>query len=426
MRLPIALTRSRLRQLWYMPLLAFAMGLMLLRMLLMARLLDVPSFAAFSAGVLVSTTFGMLACLGLQPMLLRDLSIQIVKRRERPGLVLLAQCVLVATGCALAGLIAAMAGLAAAGLPSSLFAIAVLHGFAQQVFLVATIESRSRGMPVRFAWQNLVRSLAVLSLGGLAATISGAAFWILTVEATVTLALTQWTLQRIFRSACLPASLVYRLAVRRLPRLNWRSAGALLSVTIISFVLINADRWVAAELLSVAQFAQYGFAWVVLMVAQSAQAVINAVVFPMLARRFGAHGRRAAFSLSARASCAALVSGAIAAVPFGLGLDAAVTRWFAEYRAAMQLLPLLLAVAVLRVADFWTSYLMVIGLEARLLRQTLLSGALSIIAWLAFVQPWGDATVELRDVAVLALALTATSFAAAALASWRAAAQETP
>lgn len=418
-------TPHRLRQLWYLPLLALAMGLMLLRLLLMARLLDVPGFAAFNAGVLVSTTFGMLACLGLQPMLLRDLSIQIVKRRERPGFVLLAQCVLVAVGCAVVGLAAAMAGFAAAGLPSSLFAIAVLHGFAQQVFLVATIESRSRGMPVRFALQNLVRSLAVLGLGGLAATASGDAFWILTVEALVTLALAQWTLQQTFQTAHLPASLVYRLAVRRLPHLNWRSAVALLNVTIVSFALINADRWVAAELLSVAQFAQYSFAWVVLMVAQSAQAVINAVVFPMLARRFGAQGRRAAFSLSARASCAALASGAIAAVPLGLGLEALVARWFAEYLMAMQLLPLLLTVAVLRVADFWTSYLMVVGLEARLLRVTLFAGALSVIVWLAFVRPWAGGSVELRDVAVLAVALAATSFAAAALTSWRAAGQET-
>jgi O-antigen/teichoic acid export membrane protein len=417
-------TPHRLRQLWYLPLLALAMGLMLLRLLLMARLLDVPGFAAFSAGVLVSTTFGMLACLGLQPMLLRDLSIQIVKRRQRPGLVLLAQCVLVASACAVAGLIAALTGLAAAGLPSSLFAVAVLHGFTQQVFLVATIESRSRGLPVRFAWQNLIRSLAVLGVGGSVAMLTGAAFWVLTVEALVTLALAQWTLQRIFRAARLPATLVYRLALRRLPRLNWRSAGALMSVTIVSFMLINADRWLAAEVLSVNQFAQYGFVWMVLMVAQSVQAVINAVVFPMLARRFGANGRRAAFDLSARASCAALVSGALAAVPLALALDAVVARWFAEYRSAMQLLPWLLAVAVLRVADFWTSYLMVVGLEARLLRLMLFSGLASVIAWLAFVRPWSGSALELADVAALALLLAATSFAAAALASWRVAARQ--
>jgi hypothetical protein len=106
-------------------------------------------------------------------------------------------------------------------------------------------------------------------------------------------------------------------------------------------------------------------------------------------------------------------------VPLALALDAVVTRWFAEYRAAMPLLPWLLAAAVLRVADFWTSYLMVVGLEARLLRLMLFSGLASVVAWLAFVRPWDGSALALADVAALALLLAASSFAAAALASWR-------
>lgn len=420
MSLRARITPHRLRQLWYLPLLGLAMALMLLRTLLMARLLDLPSFAAFSAGTLVSTTFCMLACLGLQPMLLRDLSIQIVKRRERPGLVLLAQCVLVAAGCAIVGVAAAAIGMAAAGLSPPLLTIAVLHGFAQQVFLVATVESRSRGMPVRFARQNLVRASGVLVMGSLAALGGGAAFWVLAVETLVTLALALWTLHRIFSSAGMPASFAYGLALRRLPRVNWRSASALLSVTVVSFVLGNADRWVAAEILSVDQFAQYGFAWIVVMVAQSIQAVINAVVFPMLARRFGSHGRQAAYSLSARTSAVALIGGTVAVVPFGFALDMLVARWFADYSAAMTLLPWLLAASVLRVADFWTSYLMVVGLEALLLRLSLLSGAISGIAWLVFAWRGSGAAIALVDVAVLALILSATSYACSALAAWRA------
>jgi O-antigen/teichoic acid export membrane protein len=187
---------------------------------------------------------------------------------------------------------------------------------------------------------------------------------------------------------------------------------------LVSFALINADRWVAAELLSVAQFAQYGFAWLVLMVAQSAQAVINAVVFPMLARRFGSYGRLAAFSLSARASAIALASGAAIAVPLAVALDALVARWFAEYVAATELLPWLLVAAVLRVSDFWTSYLMVVGQEAHLLQVTLLSGAVSAVAWFALARPGSGAALQQVDVALLALMLAATSYACAALASW--------
>jgi O-antigen/teichoic acid export membrane protein len=403
-----------------MPLLAFAMGLMLARMLVMAQVLDVPNFAAFSAGVLVSSTFGMLACLGLQPMLLRDLSIQIVKQRERPGLVLLAQCVVVAIGCAIAGLVLAVTGCTAASLPGSLFGVAVIHGLAQQIFLVATVESRCRGMPVRFARQNLVRALAVLGLGATTAEATGSALWALVVEAIVSLALAQWTLHQVFEAAQLRAWIAYRLAVRRLARVQWRSAIALMATTVVSFGLINADRWVAAEVLSVDQFAQYGFAWMVLMVAQSVQVVINAAVFPMLARRFAAQGRRAAFLLSARASCAAFVCTSIAAVPLWMALDFAVTNWFSDYMTSIQLFPLLIATSVFRVSDFWSSFMMVVGLEATLVRVTLLAGSLGVILWVTIVQPWTGAPFDLLDIAGLAIALAAVTYLATALASWRA------
>ena len=103
LRLPARLTRSRLRQLWYVPLLGAAMGLMLARLLIMARMFDVPAFATYASGLLVSGSFSMLACLGLQSQLQRGLPVMIVRRRERAGAVLLAQCTFVASGCAALG-----------------------------------------------------------------------------------------------------------------------------------------------------------------------------------------------------------------------------------------------------------------------------------------------------------------------------------
>jgi len=65
------LTPRQYRQLWYLPVLASAMALMMARIMAAARLLDVPSFATYSTGLLLSTTFCMLACLGLQSLLQR-------------------------------------------------------------------------------------------------------------------------------------------------------------------------------------------------------------------------------------------------------------------------------------------------------------------------------------------------------------------
>lgn len=153
MRSIIALSPHRLRQLWYAPVLGLAMGLMMVRTLVMAKLLSVPSFAQYSGGLLVSSTFCMLGCLGLQSLLQREMPVQIVWHRERAAVVLLMQCLIVTTGCAIIGLLLVAAGFSVAGLTSNFLAIGIFHGLSQQVFLIATVESRSRGESLYFARQ---------------------------------------------------------------------------------------------------------------------------------------------------------------------------------------------------------------------------------------------------------------------------------
>lgn len=418
LRLP-AMTPARLRQLWYVPLLALGMGLMLVRLLLMARLLDVASFGQYSAGLLVSGSFGMLACLGLQSLLQRELPVAIVRRRERAGAVLLLQCVAVGAGCSLALLLATavlqptVAGLAPAGL-----ALGLVHGLAMQLFLLATVESRSRGEPLRFARDNLVRALAVLALGSAAAWLWGRAAPVLVAEALVSAALAVTFGRRQLQAARSRPVALWRAAWRRLGRLPWRSALALLSVATLAFIGGNADRWLAAEWLATEAFASYAFAWTVLLVAQSLQVVINASVFPMLARRWAQSGASAARSAGARMSLALLVAGSVVALPAWLAVDAAIARWFAPYEAARAVLPLLMAVAVLRVSDFWSSILIVTGREARLLRVNLLGLVLGALAWGLGLAATGAEPASAVSIAWLAVALAAFAYTTVAWTAW--------
>jgi O-antigen/teichoic acid export membrane protein len=419
MPLRALVTPRRLRQLWYMPLLALAMALMLLRLLLMARLFDVNAFAVYSAGLLVSSSFCMLACLGLQPILQRELPVMIVRGRERPGSVLVAQCLLVAVACAALGMAAAISGASVAGLMPAQLALGLLHGLSQQAFVIATVESRSRGEPLRFARQNFERSLAVLAGGVLAAGVSGSAGLTLLTEAALSLALTAGLLWPQFKVRGLGAGATWRLALRRLPHAAWSSAGTLLAVGAIGFVLINLDRWVAAQVLPAPGFATYAFAWLVLMVAQSVQMVINASLYPLLARRFASGGRATAFRIAAQASLGLLAGAAVAALPLWALLDWAIARWFGHYAEARALLPAFLAIAALRVSDFWSSFMMIVGLERPLLLLQLAGGAVAVGAW------WGTRPAApgagLLDIAWLAVLLTSTGYVAAAGAAWAAA-----
>jgi O-antigen/teichoic acid export membrane protein len=408
------LTPHRVRQLWYPPILGAALALMMARVLIMARLLDVQQFAAFCGGALVSGTFGMLGCLGLQSLLQREWPVNILRGQERRGLVRAAQCNLVAVGCAAVGLLLPLAGRSIAGITPALFAVGTLHGLSQQLFLIATVESRSRGDALRYSQENLVRAAAALLLGALVAVATHSAVWTLTTEALISLALSDGLFRLSVARSSAKLCEVYGLAVRSLPRVNWRAAFTLLAISSVGFATLNADRWVAADRLDLGRFAHYSFAWILLMMAQALQVVINASAYPLLARRFVSHGSSGALRVCATLSSAALAVGLLCVVPAWAILAHAIPRWFPVYANTVALLPLFLGVALLRVSDFWSSYLLIVGRENRLLTLNCTVAVLSIGIWVALVHPWAPASLQLREVALLAVVMTVCGYVAVA------------
>lgn len=413
------LISSRIRQLWYAPVLAMAMGLMMIRMLLMARLLDVQSFAEFSVGMLISGTFCMLGCMGLQAMLQRELPLNLLRGQEHRGLVLAAQCNLVALVCSIVGLLATLLGMSLTGISPLLLAMGILHGLSQQVFLVATVESRSRGQAMRFAQQNLIRALAALLLGVGVAASTGSALASLATEAAVSMVLSVHFFRRSAARSFLGSNAIFCLAMRRLRRVSWRSAITLMAISAVSFLLINVDRWVAANQLGVDGFAHYSFAWIVLIIAQSIQAVINAATYPLLARRFAAYGGYSTFRVCMGLSAAILLIGTFCIVPAWFAIDFGLRHWFPMYVDTIAFLPLFLVVAVLRASDFWSSYLLIIGCEQLLLTINIVAAIVGVLSW-SLLMSWKQSRVEPCDVALLAVVLTTLGYAVSAGFAWRA------
>lgn len=416
--LPANLTRERLRHVWYAPVLVFAMGLMFIRQLVYARLLDVPAFAQYSAGMLVSGSFVMLGCLGLQSLLQRELPGMIVRRRESAGGIILMQCALVAIACAaLSAGVVFVVGVTLAGLSPALAVLSLTHGLSMQFFLLATIESRSRGHTLRFARQNLDRAVVMLLAGSATAAFIGNAAAVLTTEAVSSLVLSAGLLRGQFVAIPMRLATAVGLAWRRLLLIAWRSPLTLLAVSFINFMVVNADRWIASELLIVSAFAHYAFAWTVLSVAQSLQLVINSSLFPLLARRFASHGAVPAFYLSAAVSLGMLGFGILAVLPVCLVLNYSVERWFPGYREVLHLLPTFLVISVLRLSDFWSSYLVVIGRETQLLVLNFFSLVLAISTWCFFRRPYGE-SVAISQLSLVSLFLTITAYVSAAGAAW--------
>lgn len=413
------LTPRRLRQLWYAPLLTVAMSLVLVRLLVMARLLDVHAFAEFSACLLVSSSFCMLGCLGLQPMLQREWPVNLVHGQKIRAVIRASQCNLVALVSAMGFLILAATGLSVAGLESQLLAVSVLHGVAQQAFLIATTESRSRGDALGYAQQQLVRAGLSLMLGAIVALTTASPLLVIATEAAVSATLALAVFRGILLRAALGWYAAGRLALQRMPRVRWRSALTMMVALLVAFATLNADRWVASHLLGAVGFAQYSFAAIVLAVAQAVQALVNATMYPLLARRYASAGTNVAFGLCVRAGVAFLTLGALIAVPVGVLVQYGVARWYPLYAEAAALVPLLLAVGVVRAADFWSSFLLIAGQERRLLVINLVSAVSAALVWLIWAEPWSGRPTTPWDIALLAALLSLFSGLASAAAAWR-------
>jgi O-antigen/teichoic acid export membrane protein len=416
-----ALTPRRIRQLWYAPVLAMATALMMLRLFALARLLDVLDFAQLSAALLFSSTFVMLACLGLQALLQRDMPVMFVRGRERAARVLLTQSVLAAYACAVVGLVLAFASPCDFGSPTLLVALGLVHGLSQQLFLVASVESRSRGEPLRYAFQSLIRSVLIVGAGLLTAAMSRSALAVVGAEAAMSLLLAHGLLWQTVAGTRPRVAGLLRVAWRRMPRLEWHAALVLLVVSLVGFALTYADRWLAALLLGAGEFGNYAFAGTVLAIGLSAQSLINASVYPLLARLYARDGTAACYALCRRLSLLALAGSLVLAPPAYFLLEAGLRRWYPAYDIAQGLLAPFLLVACFRVSDFWSSFMMITGFQNRLLRTSIVAGGIAAMLWGVVTQPWRPDGRTPGQLAMLAVALAVVGYAVAALASRRSA-----
>lgn len=403
-------------EVWYAPLLAMSMAIMLVRLLVLAHILDVLQFARLNAGLLISISFAMFGCLGLHVMLQREWPVLVLRNRLRRAMVLSLQCALIAVVIGGLGAFSALGGVVLPGTDTSVLLLSLVHGVAGLLFLVASTESRSRGQLGAYSGENLVRSTATFLFGAMAAVVWGTAFAVLAAEALVSIVYPAALLRRGLARAGLPGRVAFLLAVHRLRSVPWRSALALLGVSIFGYTLFNADRWLAALLLDPAQFANYSFAAILLSAAQGVQSIVNTAVFPTLVRRYAERGPRSAFASCAVTSLTVLAFGAVVAAVVLVPLRYAIQRWYPEYASAGALVPVLLGVCLFRVSDFWSGYLVAAGAEAHLLAFNLVAAVAAAALWVGVHGTW---PVSALQVSVFALLLSGSVYATVALLAWR-------
>lgn len=355
-------------QLWYVPVLGFAMALMMGRLIWLAGWLSVEAFAALAFGLLISSGVCMLGAMGLYPLYQRDLPSMLMRGQEMMGRRLLFQSSVAATACFLALIPLIMLGPLVSTYGAEIWAAGLLHGLSQQLFLVATVDSRSRGKPLVFASDNLYRALAAVIVVLPVVAYSGSAALVLLAEALASLAFSILALRRTLSRQLDEFSVHVVDALKNMRSLPWKNAIHLLTGSLFAYSLINIDRWLASLWLTKPAFAQYAFIGVGLLVAQSLQSLVNAAVFTVVARRKVTNGNEAAYRFASQLSVASLSIGFIAGPASIFGLTPVIDEWFPQYGAGWSLAWPICALAVLRLSDFYSTFLIVSGNETILTR----------------------------------------------------------
>lgn len=370
----------------YMPILALALALLMARLFAAAKLLSITEFANYNIGLLVSSSFCMLGCLGLQTMLQREWPGLVVTLRSRRGMVLCIQAILIAILCAViiaSGLLLWSSYNSDHGstLRPSILAVGILNGLAQQIFVLVTVESRSRGMTILFAGQYLLRAIIILGIGVAVMTMRDSGLLVLFSEALITAIVSCLILLSIARRAHMGIANATKIAAQTTHKLRWWTAFGLLSATILSWSSQNIDRWLGQSMLDVHEFAMYAFAANLLTIAGSAQMILNSSVFPQLARTLAVSGRRTTFLLCSKYCCALGGIGIISAPLVWLGWVIAVRHWYPAYESSNTLAIIFIISGILRCSDFWGSYLIIVGSELKLKFATIIALSISFTVW---------------------------------------------
>lgn len=383
---------------------------MFLRLLVLARILDIPQFADLAAALIVSSFVATISCFGLFLHLQRRLPVYLARRHRRAAATEMSQTVMAALVVGAIGVAIGAAGIGIGGISPRMIALGAIHGLVQQLFLIATTESRSSNEPLRYAVQHFVRSMASVALAIPVAMAFGDASLVILTEAAVSGIASILILRAAGRRLNVAAGLSARLGVRSFGRIEWLSMMALLSWSVTSSVSTQLDRWLSSAFLPERDFAHYSFAWTIMIAALSLQALINASVYPMIAWRLTLAGPRSAWRLTAAASLGMLAVSAVLLVPALWIAERAVLRFVPDYADSLPLfLPMALA-AAFRLSDFWSSLLVIAGRERMALAATLLSMVVVVGGWYGL---YGQA-VTASHLAWLAMALAiaqqATSF----------------
>jgi O-antigen/teichoic acid export membrane protein len=222
---------------------------------------------------------------------------------------------------------------------------------------------------MRFASDNLIRSVLIFFTIWLSASLTQSSSMTLLFEACVTIFVSAWMYLAIFKNVAIQnkAKVIWNTSIRTLSKVKWMETLTLLGISMVGFAASNTDRWVAAENLSHDGYAMYAFGGVILILAQSLQSVIGVSFFPYIAKLYGLESKNKAGQISLKFSLGAIIGGLLLSMIAEPAVNMGIAFFFPKYIDVASYVGFFLVVASFRASDFLSGFLIIDGRERHLL-----------------------------------------------------------
>lgn len=354
------------RVLLYAPLLTFASVLLFARTIFYARIFSVENFGLLSQALLVASTFTTFAGFGLTLLAHKVLPQYHARERQKMFDDLVSACIamcVVSAALTAAGLLAAFA---MGWLRSWMtFSAALLCAVTQYLFVLRLIELKSELRFLGHARLSVTRATVLMGAGAATAVWTRDVAATIVVEALVTLAVTGPSLFSGRGRQLIRRAIDIRHEFRRLTQF-YPAAARLLWLNGTTVILYAIDRWFGIAFLSKHDYGIFAFGLTIVLLFETAQAIVNVSAFPIMGRMLASGEHRRAFQFATLATLGVLTAGALCYVPFLFLLDYLLRVYLLSYIEAQFVIKLAVIAGILRLGDFYASLAVLLDQEKRL------------------------------------------------------------
>jgi O-antigen/teichoic acid export membrane protein len=364
----------------YAPLLILASAVMFLKSGIYARILSVQQFGQLNVIFLVASTVIGFGALGFNHLAHKLLPLYHLRKDSEAASKFLTAGLVVFLSVLTVGMaIALLLGPSITSFGGTEVIVIGAVSLSQLAFTMRLIWIKSEFQYLAHAAWSSLRAIALFTIGIIVALQTKDVIAIVAAEALVT-GILAWPL---VAKANVRSHLFRPGGVRQIREIisgHWTSALTLLRLQGTVIVLYLLDRWIGVATLSSHEYGIYAVGLIVLTSFEILQSVIAVPAFPTLSRMLADGNRRAAYTLVSRISIGILLVGLACSVPGIWILEYAVREFLPQYIESILVLKFALLAGVIRVANFFATFSILVNKEQVTAKVYLIFGSIVIVA----------------------------------------------